>query len=57
MDNTENFQYKEELLSKESLKHFMLVGDFCCGADNPLNTFLSDDAFFMQKKSKDTHTF
>ena len=43
MDNTENFQYKEELLSKESLKHFMLVGDFCCGADNPLNTFLSDD--------------
>lgn len=45
MDNTENFQYKEELLSKESLRHFMLVGDFCCGADNPLNTFLSDDAF------------
>ncbi len=56
MDNTENFQYKEELLSKESLRHFMLVGDFCCGADNPLNTFLSDDAFDYAEE-KQGHTY
>lgn len=33
----------EERLSRE--EHFISVGDFCCGADNPLNGFLSDEAF------------
>lgn len=33
----------EEKLSRE--KHFRYVGDFCCGADSPLDTFLSDQAF------------
>lgn len=26
-------------------KHFKSVGDFCCGADDPLNIFLSDQSF------------
>lgn len=56
MDNIENFEYKEELLNKESSEHFMLVGDFCCGADNPLNTFLSDDAFDYSEE-KQGHTY
>lgn len=34
---------KEEKLSSE--KHFQSVGDFCCGADSPLDTFLSSQAF------------
>ena len=34
---------KEEKLSSE--KHFLSVGDFCCGADSPLDTFLSCQAF------------
>lgn len=33
----------EERLDRE--KHFIEVGDFYCGADDPLNTFLSDDSF------------
>lgn len=33
----------EDKLSYE--KHFISVGDFCCGADSPLDTFLSSDAF------------
>lgn len=33
----------EERLSRE--KHFIIVGDFCCGADSPLDNFLSSDAF------------
>lgn len=33
----------EEKLSSE--KHFRCVGDFCCGADSPLDTFLSSQAF------------
>lgn len=32
----------EERLDEE--KHFLELGDFICGADDPLNTFLSDDA-------------
>lgn len=38
-------QCVEELLTRESNTHFTLVGDFCCGADDPLNTFLSSDSF------------
>ena len=34
--------YEEKLSSK---KHFRSVGDFCCGADSPLDTFLSGQAF------------
>ena len=26
-------------------KHFRSVGEFCCGADSPLDTFLSSQAF------------
>lgn len=33
----------EEKLSTE--KHFRYVDDFCCGADSPLDTFLSSQAF------------
>lgn len=33
----------EEKLSSE--KHFNRVGDFCCGADSPLDIFLSSQAF------------
>lgn len=33
----------EDKLSYE--KYFISVGDFCCGADSPLDTFLSSDAF------------
>lgn len=33
----------EEKLSSE--KHFRSVGNFCCGADSPLDTFLSGQAF------------
>lgn len=33
----------EEKLSRD--KHFRSVGDFCCGADSPLDTFLSSQAF------------
>ena len=33
----------EEKLSSE--KHFRSVGDFYCGADSPLDTFLSSQAF------------
>lgn len=33
----------EEKLSAE--KHIRSVGDFCCGADSPLDTFLSSQAF------------
>lgn len=33
----------EEKLSAE--KHIRSVGDFCCGADSPLDTFLNTDAF------------
>lgn len=44
--NIENKQiYEEEKLNRDSQLHFKLVGDFCCGADDPLNIFLSDDAF------------
>lgn len=32
--------YCEERLDEE--KHFVSVGDFCCGADDPLNLFLTD---------------
>ena len=31
--------------SLDSKKHFFIVGDFQCGADYPLNRFLSDDSF------------
>ena len=33
----------EERLSRD--KHFLSVAEFCCGADNPLDIFLSDEAF------------
>ena len=33
----------EEKLSSQ--KHFSSVGDFCCGADSPLDTFLNSQAF------------
>ena len=33
----------EEKLSDK--KHFRSVGEFCCGADSPLDTFLSSQAF------------
>ena len=35
--------FVEERLSKD--KHFECVGDFSCGADNPLDNFLVSDAF------------
>lgn len=35
--------YIEERLDRET--HFSIVGEFCCGADDPLNIFLSDDSF------------
>ena len=38
----------EERLSRE--KHFFSVADFCCGADNPLDEFLSADAFEYDEK-------
>lgn len=38
----------EERLSRE--KHFISAGNFCCGADNPLNDFLSDEAFDYDEK-------
>ncbi len=34
---------QENKLTRE--RHFISVGDFNCGPDNPLNTFISDDAF------------
>lgn len=34
--------YEEKLSSK---KHLRSVGDFCCGADSPLDTFLCGQAF------------
>ncbi len=36
-------KYIEERLDRE--KHFNIVVDFQCGADDPLNLFLSDDSF------------
>lgn len=42
MSNNEPIFY-EERLSEE--KHFKCVGDFCCGADSPLDTFLNSEAF------------
>lgn len=36
-------KYKEERLDRE--KHFIEVEDFVCGADDPLNTFLTDNSF------------
>lgn len=48
--------YIEESIDRESSLHFQLVGDFCCGADDPLNTFLSDDAFnYMDDKQGKTY--
>lgn len=38
----------EEKLSTE--KHFRYVDDFCCGADSPLDTFLSNQAFKYDEK-------
>lgn len=38
----------EERLSRE--KHFWSVTEFCCGADNPLDGFLSADAFEYDEK-------
>ena len=35
--------YKEERLNRDI--HFQIVGNFQCGADDPLNLFLSDKAF------------
>lgn len=35
--------FTEERLNRE--KHFIAVGDFCCGADDSLNLFLSDNSF------------
>lgn len=35
--------YSEERLDRK--KHFIEVGDFNCGADDPLNIFLSDESF------------
>lgn len=35
--------YVEERLNEE--EHFICVGDFCCGADDPLNLFLTDSSF------------
>lgn len=32
----------EERLS--IVKHFHIIGDFCCGADSPLDIFLINDA-------------
>lgn len=46
--------YAEEILDEESLLHFQLVGNFCCGADDPLNTFLSDDSFEYAKQKQGT---
>lgn len=40
-----NELYVEELIDRDSILHFTLTGDFCCGADDPLNIFLSDQAF------------
>ena len=36
-------EYTEEKIDIE--KHFRIVGDFCCGADDPLNSFLTDKSF------------
>ena len=36
-------EYVEERLDRDI--HFQVVGDFQCGADDPLNQFLSDKAF------------
>lgn len=49
-------QCVEELLTRESNTHFTLVGDFCCGADDPLNTFLSDNSFDYAE-DKQGHTY
>ena len=38
----------EERLDEE--KHFLELNDFICGADDPLNTFLSDDAIEYDSK-------
>jgi len=35
--------YIEERIDRD--KHFFVTADFCCGADDPLNLFLSMDAF------------
>lgn len=39
---------KEEKLSID--KHFRAVGEFCCGADSPLDTFLSCNAFKYEEQ-------
>lgn len=36
-------KFTEERLDRN--KHFVIVGDFCCGADDPLDVFLSDNSF------------
>ncbi len=35
--------YSEERLNRE--RHFIEVGDFQCGIDDPLNNFLTDSSF------------
>lgn len=56
MEQNNNSQYKEEILSRESDIHFNLIGGFCCGADDPLNIFLSDDAFdYADQKQGNTY--
>lgn len=35
-------EWIEERISED--KHFRIIGDFICGADDPLNIFLSDNA-------------
>ena len=35
--------YYEKRLNRE--EHFRIVDTFCCGPDDPLNTFLCDDSF------------
>lgn len=50
-------QCVEELLTRESNTHFTLVGDFCCGADDPLNTFYQIILLTMRKINKVIHIF
>lgn len=42
-------ELKEERIDED--KHFSILGDFVCGADDPLNLFLSDDAIRYDRDS------
>lgn len=41
--------YTEERINKD--EHFIITGNFCCGADDPLNLFISMDAFSYDENS------